>query len=519
MYQHEALPGHNQSGGGRERIATRRACAPSVRKPSKPVGEEGGLVTRVDSPERGEMLASRYRLEMPISGDPQNGHMVWRGSDSLLNRPVEIEVRVPGGEAAKEMISAAVAAGRVEHPNVVGVYDAVDEGERAFVVREWVDGLTLAEAVAEGPLEPTRAAQLARAVADAVAAIHATEMAHGNITPDAIMVSDDGEITLSQVRMTPGAPLDQDLRALGGLLYAALTARWPREATPGADPLLSGTSPTPTHLPDAFYVDGKLCSPRQLRAGMPPYLDALTMDLLDSGVSTPSAAELAAELRRYDIADPDLGPLTAFEPVPAGIRPSWKRYGIPIVGIACIIVVGLIVAFGGFGDLGSSNYPLSDDPTKRKPLVPGDQLLEPRGASILDPDGDGTELSGANKTIDGDADTQWEPADYKTANFGGTKKGMGVVLDLGKSVSISKVSIALSAPGATLELRGSDRQGKTANDYPKIASAVRNAPAEVTFSLKDTQVRYVVVWITNLPKSRSGQYPYGVGVREIIANS
>lgn len=471
-------------------------------------------MTQVSAPDQGEILASRYRLDTLLTGGSGEGHAVWRGTDNLLNRSVEIELRTPGGDGAQEMITAAANAGRIGHPAVIGVYDAVDEGERAFVVREWVEGQTLTQAVSDGGLEPTRSAILARAVADGVAAIHATGVAHGNITPEAVLIGLDSEITLTELQLDPDLPLEDDVRAIGGLLYASLTGHWPREATPGENALLAGTPPTPTRLPDAVYVDGRLCSPRQVRAGIPAYLDALTMDLLDSAVSAPEANELAAELRRYDIADPDLGPLTAFEPEPSPPRPRWKRLAVPVLAVVCLLIVGLIVAIGGLPNLGGSNYPISDDPTKQQNSNTH-PVLHPKGAQILDPQGDGTELSGAANTIDGNPATSWSPAAYTRPKFGDIKDGMGVILDLGQPSNVSKVSVSLTAPGATLELRGADTSGDTGADYSSLAPTASNAPATTTFKPKKAHSRYLLIWITSLPKTQSGSQPYKVGIKEI----
>ena len=97
------------------------------------------------APTAGEILAERYELVEHINNDSA-GRQVWRGVDVVLRRPVAVVLRYPGGDSATEMLQAAVAASRVVHPNLVGVYDAIDEGDRAYVVREWVDGAVPARA-------------------------------------------------------------------------------------------------------------------------------------------------------------------------------------------------------------------------------------------------------------------------------------------------------------------------------------------------------------------------------------
>ena len=316
-------------------------------------------MTQVGAPVQGEVLASRYRLDEVLLADPSVGYALWRGTDGLLNRPVAIELRVPGGAVAEAMISAAVTAGRIVHPNVVGVYDAVDEGDRAFVVREWVEGVSLAGAVREGPLHPNRAALLARTAADALAAIHAAGYVHGNLQPRTVLLGQDDEITLTDLRLGPNSDPQHDVRCIGGLLYTALTGHWPH-----------ALSASDTGLPDAVHVDGRLLSPRQVRAGIPGYLDALTMDLLDPTVAAPPAAELAAELRRYDVADPELGALTTITPEPAERKSPWKRIAVGVGGLVVVAITAILVATNGFGGGAGEDIPASDDPTTNKPNTP-----------------------------------------------------------------------------------------------------------------------------------------------------
>jgi len=90
-------------------------------------------------PAVGDVFAERYRLEEHVDTDAA-GRQIWRGIDVVLRRPVALIVRQPGGEAATDMLTAAVAASRLVHPHIVGVYDAIDERHRAYIVRECAVG-------------------------------------------------------------------------------------------------------------------------------------------------------------------------------------------------------------------------------------------------------------------------------------------------------------------------------------------------------------------------------------------
>src|SRR5262245_10619381 len=200
-------------------------------------------------------------------------------------------MREPGGESAEEMLTAAVAASRVRHPNLIGVYDAIDEGARAYVVREWIDGVALRELVAdEGQLDAERTTAVLSAVAQAVAALHASGMAHGNIHPGTVLVAHDGRVVLTDAKADTNTTHDGDMRALGACGYFMLTGYWPR-----------GAGRAPATIPDSRRdPSGVPVAPRQIRAGVPTYLDDLVMDLLNRDLAAPAADVLAAELSRMD---------------------------------------------------------------------------------------------------------------------------------------------------------------------------------------------------------------------------
>ncbi|MCN0153236.1 protein kinase family protein [Salinispora arenicola] len=529
---------------------------PSSTGPSIDTITEGGRVTQVGegqeadesappimtfgAPTAGDVLADRYELVEHINNDSA-GRLVWRGVDVVLRRPVAVVLRYPGGDSAIEMLQAAVAASRVIHPNLVGVYDAIDEGERAYVVREWVDGQSLRELVAAGALDPGRATAVGNAVASALAAVHATGMVHGNVHPGTIMISDDGRVVLADARTDGADSQASDIRAVGGVLYFALTGHWPHAEVPlhGAT-AGHGRAATPDAVRDP---EGVLAAPRQVRAGIPAYLDDLTMDLLDATLAPPPSDVLAAELARLDVpADEHYldsnGPLrftaeTGDEPSPLAVA-GGRKVAIGIASILAVALVGLLIGISvlsGGGD-GEQNPATAAVPTPS--ATAGDEPppaatvgeLKISAAKIVDPDSrDRVEVRNAEKVYDGSLEEGWATQTYHGhPNFGNFKRGMGIWLDLGEPRNVTSLQVKLSARGASALLYTGTNEHPSSDagdealyeEYQKnpIGPAKEDADTTMTFDAfdADTEYQYLLFWLTELPPSDGG---YKVGVQEI----
>src|SRR3712207_116691 len=131
-----------------------------------------------------ESIAGRYHVQRAIG----RGGMgtVWLCTDEVLGRQVAVkQVGTLPGETTLDLARAlreARSSAALNHRNVVSVYDAVEDGERIWLVMEYVPGRTLAETVAQdGPLDPLRAAWIGAQVADGLAAAHARGTIHRDV--------------------------------------------------------------------------------------------------------------------------------------------------------------------------------------------------------------------------------------------------------------------------------------------------------------------------------------------------
>lgn len=492
----------------------------------------GGIpqVLTFGTPSVGEILAERYQLEEHIGNDSL-GRQLYRGIDVILRRPVAVVLRYPGGESAKEMLGAAVAASRIVHPHLVGVYDAIDEGGRAYVVREWVDGIALRDIVASGPLDAGRSVAIAWAVTDAVASLHGTGMAHGNVHPGTVLVAHDGRVVLTDARADDLATPETDIRAIGAVLYCALTGYWPhREA---------GTYSVPDGVRDN---SGALSAPRQVRAGVPTHLDSLVTDLLNPDLPLPSAESLAGELASFgqfedgDLAEAGAGEhaldFEAFDSASqstAPPRPAGRKLAVGVVGLLVLALAGTLAAAKVLGDPAAPgdtppSVTSSGAPQQAKPLgQPTVLKVDGSKVRIIDPDGTRSEVKDADKTVDGNAATVWRTERYSKADFGGKKTGMGVWIDLGEAKQVVSVQVDLATPGAAGELRtgtadlgsGKTQDQQTVAQYKVVDGTTKDGMGPTNlYSGPQEPTRYLLVWITKLPKESSGS-GYRVAIAEI----
>ncbi|MFF9906077.1 serine/threonine-protein kinase [Streptomyces olivaceus] len=153
------------------------------------------------SPEAGHTIAGRYLLQESVGRGGMG--VVWRAWDETLRRTVAVKCARPGdAEAARRLKKEARYAGRLHHPNVVPVFDFVEEkaGEETacWIVMEYVPARSLAQLMAErGPLTPEEAGSVGCQIGAALAKSHAEGVVHGDVTPENVLVTEDGVARLT----------------------------------------------------------------------------------------------------------------------------------------------------------------------------------------------------------------------------------------------------------------------------------------------------------------------------------
>jgi hypothetical protein len=119
--------------------------------------------------------------------------------DVKLGRNVAIKFLKPGihdADALRRFEQEARAAGALNHPNIIVVYDVTEHQGEPCIVTELLEGRTLREVLSDGPLPPDQALDLAAQLADGLAAAHAKGVVHRDLKPENLFVSDSGRLKI-----------------------------------------------------------------------------------------------------------------------------------------------------------------------------------------------------------------------------------------------------------------------------------------------------------------------------------
>jgi hypothetical protein len=192
-------------------------------------------------------------------------------------------------------MAAVQAAARVNDPRLAAIYDTDYDIEGPYIVSEWTPGTHLEDLVLSGLPSPALAAAMIADAADALAVAHRAGRPHLCLSPRSLRWDTGSGLKITGLgidaalsgldRAGPAAAAVADTTALGRMLYALLTGCWPGDE--------------PTALRAAPRHNGRVYTPRQVRAGVPGVLDAITCHALQVQATSAalSPAGLAVALR------------------------------------------------------------------------------------------------------------------------------------------------------------------------------------------------------------------------------
>ncbi|MCW2842083.1 MAG: pknB [Aeromicrobium sp.] len=241
----------------------------------------------------GRVLNERYLMGERIA----RGGMasVFKATDQRLDREVAIKVMHHGlgddQQFTGRFVREAKSAAKLNHRNVVSVFDQGTDGDITYLVMEYVPGHTLRDVMrAEAPMPPYRALELVEQVLIALSAAHAARIIHRDVKPENVLITPDGDVKVAdfglaravsaattatggtligtvsylapEIVTNDGADARSDVYACGAMLYEMLTGFKPH----------SGESPIQVAYK---HVHEDIGAPSALQPGIPEYVDAL----------------------------------------------------------------------------------------------------------------------------------------------------------------------------------------------------------------------------------------------------
>ncbi|WP_174855953.1 serine/threonine-protein kinase [Streptomyces hyaluromycini] len=245
------------------------------------------------------LIAGRYRLKTAI-GRGAMGE-VWRAYDEMSGRPVAVKLLLAqhtDPTAAARFRLEAQTAGRLRHPNVVGVVDFGEQEGRLFLVMELVEGDSLHRVLAQmGTLPAEEVARIAAQAAAGLAVAHEQGIVHrdikpGNLLLDAVGSVKIGDFGIARFMDDPGGALTATGQIVGTSLYIAPERALGQPAGPPSDvyslgcvlyQLLTGQPPFHADSPIAVlhhHLDTAPVPPRELGVGLPPAFENYLLGLL-----------------------------------------------------------------------------------------------------------------------------------------------------------------------------------------------------------------------------------------------
>lgn len=300
-----------------------RPTAVSADEPTLAGGEHPYAKARPTDPAASD--ESSYFGDYRLLNEIGRGGMgvVYKARQESLNRTVALKLILAGQLASEQDLqrfhAEAEAAANLDHPGIVPVYEVGENSGQHYFSMGFVEGESLAERIADGPLPPAEAAECIAKLAQAVAFAHDRGVIHRDLKPANVLLdaSDQPKVTdfglakqveggseltaTGQVLGTPSfMPPEQasgqineitsrsDVYSLGAVLYAALTGRPPFQAANAIDTLMQ-------------VLEREPVSPRVLNANVPQDLATVCLKCLEKEPRKryASAADVADELGRY----------------------------------------------------------------------------------------------------------------------------------------------------------------------------------------------------------------------------
>jgi serine/threonine-protein kinase len=488
----------------------------------------------------GSLLSNRYRLDAQVGTGGMS--TVYRAFDTVLERQVAIKLMhreiADDSDQLERFRREARAVAQLNHPHVVGVIDAGEEGDddedgltTPYIVFEYVEGETLKERIRRnGRLSVAEALAYAIEIARALGAAHERHIVHRDVKPQNVLIDEEGAAkvtdfgiarTLHQEGLTAdgrvlgttdyvspeqalGHPVSgqSDLYSLGIVLFEMLTGDVPFK---GENQVAVAMKHVREDLPDV-----QVRRP-EVSAALAAVLDRATAKELDRRY--PDAQSMIADLEQVlAIETARHGAVTGEATSVLRTLPDETRKRLPLRArnstkalIGVVVVVALVA--GGLAYLTADKTERGTGKRSGAPAVAGapqEINLKQRAPQDFDPiGGDGEHASETSAVVDGIASSTWSTERYE----GGAlhKAGVGLVIDASPGVAATELEVRTPTPGfeATVYVAPTSIPSDAPPSDGWTRVSAENIPVgpkqKIELDTASNAYRRYLVWITKLP--------------------
>ena len=501
----------------------------------------------------GRKLSGRYVLKTPTFMGKTI--QVWEADDLVLTRKVAIKLTHPHliYESAfiREFRTRARTTAQLNHPSIVTIYDTTGDEEMEAIVMELVEGMTLRSYIDEiGTMSPTKAMDIVSQVVDALQHAHQQGIIHGDLNPENIFLCSEQKVKVSGFGLSTAEkvlretstefyedpspylspeqldgenPNEQsDIYALGLIITELISGMTPKIINESSsEELKTAIEQAPVEIPNAFVealrqaIDqepkGRFTSPISFRSTMNPEIPQ------ENGKN--KTMDFRPRTRQRDFNQVITALLT--------------------IGIVFTFIFGIIYAAGLDGDLFGNDSPeasestesieektgaeqvaseseeeekeeegTTEEGTTEEPTNPTPQAVVPSpifeetpivAAEDFDPLGDGVEHPELlSNLFDNDSSTAWKTETYGHRLLGFLKPGVGVVVQLEKSISLRNIEIETAAIGWSGEIYVSDTIGASLEAWGDPVASIEASSGTAEVNLSGNSGQMILLWITDL---------------------
>jgi tRNA A-37 threonylcarbamoyl transferase component Bud32 len=442
------------------------------------------------------VLSGRYRLSSKLGSGGMS--TVYLAQDEVLDRPVAVKLlhREISEEAdqLERFRREARTAARLSHPNLVSVIDAGEDEGRPYIVFEYVEGETLKRRIQhEGGLPTDEALAYAIEIGRGLIAAHGRKLVHRDVKPPGRVLGTTDYVSPEQAM---GEEVDErsDVYSLGVVLYEMLVGDVPFHAETQVGVAMKHVNEA---MPDV------LGRRPDVSAAVGAVIDRATAK--DSRDRYASVGEMVRDLEAtLEIAAARGGgttgeATTVLDSVPRSRRRLAGRR-VPLAGVLMAVIgIGLVAAALIFGGDQLDKLGSEDGAAGREVRLAED------GAEEFDPPpGDGKETVTEKLAVDSNpTGSAWETEHYDTEDFGGIKKGVGLVVQTtGDPAEATAIEIRAATGGWDAEIYTAPGSPPASlEEWGPPISTINDGGTRETVDLNGEPIRSLLIWITKPPRS------------------